>query len=54
MPPMTATAGAQEGTGLQHAIDRLDSFNTSRVHAVDAKWTHKKGSPPTGAQKNSV
>ncbi|MGB8880891.1 MAG: hypothetical protein WCD11_31625, partial [Solirubrobacteraceae bacterium] len=36
----------------QHAIDLLDSFNSSRVHTVDAKWTRNKGSRPTTGQKN--
>jgi hypothetical protein len=38
--------------GRQHAIDLLDSFNGTRVHTVDAKWTRRKGSNPTSAQKN--
>ena len=38
--------------GRQHAIDLLDSFNGSRVHMVDAKWTPKKGSRPMTGQKN--
>ena len=40
--------------GRQHAIDLLDSFNRSRVHTVDAKWTRKKGSHPTPVQKNRL
>jgi integrase len=40
--------------GRQHAIDLLDSFNGSRVHTVDAKWTRKKGSRPTTRQKNHL
>jgi len=40
--------------GRQHAIDLLDSFNSSCVHAVDAKWTPKKRSRPTAGQKNRL
>jgi hypothetical protein len=40
--------------GRQRAIDLLDSFNSSCVHTVDAKWTRKKGSRPTAGQKNRL
>jgi integrase len=40
--------------GRQHAIDLLDTFNASRVHTVDAKWTRRKGSSAMSAQKNTV
>jgi integrase len=39
--------------GRQHAIDLLDALSTPRVHAVDARWTHKKGSLPASAPKTS-
>jgi len=31
--------------GRQHAITLLDAHSRTDVHAVDAKWTRKKGSP---------
>jgi hypothetical protein len=40
--------------GRQHSIDLLDAFNNDRVHAVDAKWTRKKGSRPAFRQKNRL
>ena len=30
--------------GRQHAIDLLDAQNVHDAHAVDARWTHEKGS----------
>ena len=40
--------------GRQHAIDLLDSFHGARVHAVDVRWTRKKGSRPTLVHKNCL
>jgi hypothetical protein len=40
--------------GRQHAINLLDSFNGARVHAVDVRWTRKKGSRPTLVHKNRL
>ena len=37
--------------GRQHAIDLLDSFNSSRVHTVDAKWTRQGVTPNDRAEK---
>jgi integrase len=39
--------------GRQHAIALLDAQNVHDVHAVDAKWTRRKGSPAAAAPRTS-
>jgi hypothetical protein len=40
--------------GREHAIKLLDAQNVHDVHAVDARWTRRKGSSPVGRPRTSA
>ena len=40
--------------GRQHAIALLDAQTVHNVHAVDARWTRKKGSSAAGRPRTTV
>jgi hypothetical protein len=40
--------------GRQHAIALLDAQNVHDVHAVDAKWTRKRGRSTAGRPRTTA